>query len=165
MINTNQIKTVISIFTLYKKPFVWSDSSQIYGDTIQMFLKSKKIDQLKVLSNATILNTEDLKFFNQIQGREVNAFFVDNKMSTMYVNGNAQLVYYLKDDDKAYIGVNTSECSKMTFYFEDNAVKDIKLYVEPKSMVYPMQSAQHETLKVKGFIWNFDSKPQGKDDL
>jgi hypothetical protein len=154
-----------SLFTLYKKPFVWSDSSQIYGDTIQMFLKSKKIDQLKVLFNATILNTEDLKFFNQIQGREINAFFVDNKMSTMYVNGNAQLVYYLKDDDKAYIGVNTSECSKMTFFFENNAVKDIKLYVEPKSMVYPMKSAQHETLKVKGFIWNFDSKPQGKDDL
>jgi len=154
-----------SLFTLYKKPFVWSDSSQIYGDTIQMFLKSKKIDQLKVLSNATILNTEDLKFFNQIQGREINAFFVDNKMSTMYVNGNAQLVYYLKDDDKAYIGVNTSECSKMTFFFENNAVKDIKLYVEPKSMVYPMKSAQHETLKVKGFIWNFDSKPSGKDDL
>ncbi len=154
-----------SLFTLYKKPFVWSDSSQIYGDTIQMFLKSKKIDQLKVLSNATILNTEDLKFFNQIQGREINAFFVDNKMSTMYVNGNAQLVYYLKDDDKAYIGVNTSECSKMTFYFENNQVKDIKLYVEPKSMVYPMKSAQHETLKVKGFIWNFDSKPQDKDDL
>lgn len=154
-----------SLFTLYKKPFVWSDSSQIYGDTIQMFLKSKKIDQLKVLFNATILNTEDLKFFNQIQGREINAFFVDNKMSTMYVNGNAQLVYYLKDDDKAYIGVNTSECSKMTFFFENNAVKDIKLYVEPKSMVYPMKSAQHETLKVKGFIWNFDSKPSGKDDL
>ena len=154
-----------SLFTLYKKPFVWSDSSQIYGDTIQMFLKSKKIDQLKVLSNATILNTEDLKFFNQIQGREINAFFVDNKMSTMYVNGNAQLVYYLKDDDKAYIGVNTSECSKMTFFFENNAVKDIKLYVEPKSMVYPMKSAQHETLKVKGFIWNFDSKPQDKGDL
>jgi lipopolysaccharide export system protein LptA len=154
-----------SIFTLYKKPFVWSDSSQIYGDTVQMFLKSKKIDRLKVLSNATILNTEDLKFFNQIQGREINAYFVDNKMSTMYVNGNAQLVYYLKDDDKAYIGVNTSECSKMTFYFEDNKVKDIKLYTEPKSMVYPMKSAQHETLKVKGFIWNFDNKPQDKEDL
>ncbi len=154
-----------SLFTLYKKPFVWSDSSQIYGDTIQMFLKSKKIDQLKVLSNATILNTEDFKFFNQIQGREINAFFVDNKMSTMYVNGNAQLVYYLKDDDKAYIGVNTSECSKMTFFFENNAVKDIKLYIEPKSMVFPMKSAQHETLKVKGFIWNFDSKPQDKGDL
>ena len=49
--------------------------------------------------------------------------------------------------------------------FEKNQVKDIKLYVEPKSMVYPMKSAKHESLKVKGFIWNFDSKPQDKDDL
>jgi lipopolysaccharide transport protein LptA len=154
-----------SVFTLYDQPFVWSDSTQIAGDTIDIFLRSKKMDRLTVRNQATILNTTDLKFFNQIQGRFLEAFFRESKIYKMDVNGNAQIVYYLTDKEKAYTGVNTTEAANMTFYLKDNKVTDIRNYVEPKSKVYPMKTADHEAIKVKGFKWNLDARPLSKDDL
>lgn len=154
-----------SIFTLHHLPFVWSDSSQIAGDTIHIMMKNKKVDRLEVTSGATILNSEDLVFFNQIRGRQLDALFEDSKIYRMDVNGDAQIVYYMTDDDKAYIGVNTTEASSMTFLLRDNKITDIKNYGEPKSKVLPMKKTDHESIKVKGFIWNIEKRPKGMEDL
>lgn len=154
-----------SIFTLYAAPFLWSDSTQIAGDTIAMYVKASKVDRVKIQQNGSIISSEDLVFFDQIQGREIDAHFDEGLLSSVYVNGNTRLVYYLKDDEKAYIGVNTSESSTMTFLFKDKAVTDIKNYIEPTSKVYPMRSTNHEALKIEGFIWNLEQRPLAKENL
>ncbi|MBK9736493.1 MAG: hypothetical protein IPO92_16650 [Saprospiraceae bacterium] len=154
-----------SLFTLYSNPFVWSDSTQIAGDTIDLKMKSKKIDRLIVRSQATILSSSDLLFFNQIQGRYLEAFFTDSKIYRMDVDGNAQIVYYITDEAKAYVGVNTTESSNMSFFLKDNKMTDIRCYKEPKSKVIPMQKADHEKLKVKGFKWNVLARPETKESL
>ncbi|MGB4959299.1 MAG: LptA/OstA family protein, partial [Saprospiraceae bacterium] len=154
-----------SIFTLHRLPFVWSDSSQISGDTIDILLASKSIDRMLVRSGATILSTEDLLFFDQIEGRFVEAYFRDSKIYRMDVNGNANIVYYMKDKEKAYIGINTTEASSMSFLLDDNKITDIRNFVEPKSKIIPMKKADHGALKVKGFLWNADHRPANQYDL
>lgn len=154
-----------SIFTLFVDPYVWSDSSQISGDTIDILLKSKKIDKLIVRSEAKILSTEDLIFFNQIKGRFLEAYFKESKIYKMDLQGNAQVVYYMKDEGKAYTGVNLTEASQMTFYFKDNKVTDIRNYISPKSRVLPMKDTDHEGIKVKGFKWNIEKQPKSSSDL
>ncbi len=83
----------------------------------------------------------------------------------MDVDGDAQIVYYLTDDEKAYSGVNTTEASNMSFLLKDNKITDIRNYREPKSKVLPMKKTDHEAIKVKGFIWNIDKRPSGEKDL
>lgn len=63
------------------------------------------------------------------------ALFAESKIYRMNVNGDAQIVYYMTDDDKAYIGVNTTEASNMTFLLTDNKITDIKTMssLNPKS--------------------------------
>ena len=154
-----------SVFTLYNAPFLWSDSTQIAGDTISMYVKDKKIDHVKIQENGSILSSDDLLFFDQIQGREIHARFEAGNLASVHVNGNTKLVYYLKDDEQAYIGVNTSEASTMTFYFSDKKVTDIKNYLEPTSKVYPMRSTNHDNLKIEGFFWNMEERPVSKEKL
>jgi lipopolysaccharide export system protein LptA len=154
-----------SVFTLRGDPFLWSDSTQISGDTIQIFLRDKKVDKLMAEANALIVTTEDLIFFNQIKGRHLQSYFADGKAERMDIEGNAEAIYYILDKDKAYIGVNKTECSKMKFYFKDDKISEIRFYDEPSSKVIPMQKADHESLKVKGFIWNGDKRPQSLIDL
>ncbi len=156
---------VDSVFTLYHAPFLWSDSTQIAGDTIFMFLKDKKIDHIKIQENGSILSSEDLLFFDQIQGKEIHAQFEEGNLSFVHVNGNTKLVYYLKDEEQAYIGVNTSEASTMTFHFTDRKVTDIKNFIEPTSKVYPMHQTNHDNLKIEGFFWNMDQRPITKEQL
>lgn len=154
-----------SVFTLYEAPFMWSDSTQIAGDTISMFVKGGKMKSVKVRQHGTILKTDDLLFYDQIQGREIDAGFLDGVLHDVFVDGNARLVYYMKDDDKAYIGVNTTESSTMRFIFKDKQLTDFKAYTEPNSRVHPMQKANHNDLRIEGFIWKFDVKPYSKDSL
>ncbi len=154
-----------SIFTFYKNPFVWSDSSQIAGDTIEILLKSKKIDKLTVTSQSTIISSEDLLFFNQIKGDFVEAFFRESKIYRLDVDGSAQVVYYMTDKEKAYTGVNTTEAANMSFFLKDNKITDIHNYREPKSRVMPIKNTDHEALKVKGFKWNLAARPKGLKDL
>jgi lipopolysaccharide export system protein LptA len=154
-----------SVFTLFKSPFVWSDSTQIYGDTLNLLMRSGKISAMNVYSGATILSSDDLIFFNQIRGKYLKALFSDGKISRMDVDGSAQIVYYLTDKEKAYTGINTTEASRMTFLLEDNKVTEIKNYIEPKSKVIPMKDADHEALKVRGFTWKIEVRPKDRSDL
>jgi lipopolysaccharide export system protein LptA len=154
-----------SIFTLAGTPFVWTDSTQISGDTMQIFLREKKVDRLTAGANALIVTSEDLIFFNQIRGKQLESFFENGKAKRMDIDGNAEALYYILDKEKAYIGVNRTECSNMKFYFNDNKISEIRFYNEPSSRVIPMQKADHEGLKVKGFIWNAAVRPFSNADL
>lgn len=154
-----------SVFQLLGMPFMWSDSSQIAGDTIDIMLKDKKMDRLKVKNNATILSTQDYIFFNQIQGRFMEGFFSQNKLKQLDVDGNAQVLYYLTDENKAYLGINKTEASRISFEFDENNVISIRNYVEPRSKVLPMKSTDHNQIKIKGFLWNAALRPQNAEDL
>jgi lipopolysaccharide export system protein LptA len=154
-----------SVFQLFGMPYMWSDSSQIAGDTIDITLKDKKMDRLKVKNNATILSTQDYIFFNQIQGRFMDGFFDQNKLKQLDVDGNAQVLYYLTDENKAYLGINKTEASRISFEFDDNNVISIRNYVEPRSKVLPMKSTNHDQIKIKGFLWNAALRPQNAQDL
>ncbi|MBK9255016.1 MAG: hypothetical protein IPM42_05970 [Saprospiraceae bacterium] len=154
-----------SMFVLSGIPFVWSDSTQISGDTIMIFMENKKVSKLTSAANALILTTEDLIFFNQIRGKTLVSKFEDGKVRRMDIDGNAEAIYYLLDDDKAYIGVNRTECSNMTFWFNEDKITDIHFYKDPASKVIPMRKADHEGLKVKGFIWNAEKRPSSEADL
>ena len=123
-----------SIFWFYKiknLPIMWSDTSQFSGDTIRMLMKNKTLDRIWLRRNALVINSEDGQFFNQIAGRNTTAFFRDDQVREMLVEGNAQAVYYALDDQRAYVGLNETQCSLMRLFFGDNKVESIKFYQEP----------------------------------
>ncbi len=157
-----------SIFWFYKLknlPLIWSDTSQFSGDTIRMLLKNKKLDRIWLRQNALVINSEDELMFNQIKGRNTTAFFRDDEVREMLVEGNAQAVYYALDDARAYIGVNETECSEMRLYFGDNKVEGIKFYQEPSGKFIPMKKAGNESKKLEGFFWEKERRPRRVGDL
>lgn len=153
-----------SIFTFFKNPVLWSDTTQIAGDTMLLYLKNKVMDKLLIRENGSIVSSGDLIYFDQVQGRTIDAGFEEGKMKKMRVDGDAQVIYYLKDDNNSYIGVNQSRSSFITFKMETNKMTDIYFYIDVKSKVLPM-STDHKTLKIKNFSWKTQERPRGKDDL
>jgi len=53
----------------------------------------------------------------------------------------------------------------MSFVLNENKITDIRNYKEPRSKVVPMKTANHDALKVKGFLWNIDRRPKTSVDL
>ncbi|MCB0687372.1 MAG: hypothetical protein KDC53_12640 [Saprospiraceae bacterium] len=154
-----------SIFQLYKDPVIWSDTSQFVADSVSIQLANEKIDKIFLKKNAFILNSEDQILFNQMQGKEITAFFKEGDVYKMLIKGNAQSVYYVLDDSKAYIGLNETECSSMLLRFAGNAVKEIVFYDNPKASFHPIQDVDPETFKLEGFHWRESERPKSLNDL
>lgn len=148
-----------------KPPMMWSDTSQFSADTLLLRLKNKKVDRLWLRQNALIVNSGDEAFFNQIKGRNSTAFFRDDEVREMLVEGNAEAIYYALDDSRAYLGVNESKCSEMRLFFGNNKVESIKFYQQPTGKFTPMKKAGNETKKLEGFFWEKERRPRRLSDL
>ena len=154
-----------SVFHFYNDPFIWSDTSQFSADTMHIQMADNKIDKIFLINKAFIINSPDELYFNQIKGKHITAFFEDSDIRRTKVVGNAETVYYLLDDEDAYIGVNKSICSEMMIYFGDNKVDDIRYYDTPKGDLTPMQKANHSLFILEGFKWETKKRPKTLNDL
>ncbi|MBK8491167.1 MAG: hypothetical protein IPL49_09840 [Saprospirales bacterium] len=154
-----------SLFRLYQGPIIWSDTSQFIADTIHVKLAEGGIERIDLYNQSLIINSSDLKYFNQVKGKYIHAFLTDGEIRRMQVEGNAETLYYALDDEDAYIGVNKTACSEMLFFFVDNKLQEIRFYKEPSGQLIPMEQADHESLKLKGFRWEFERRPKSIVDL
>ena len=154
-----------SVFNLIRNPVMWSDTTQFTGDTIKLFVKNDRINKMRIIKNSMILNSSDSIFYNQIKGKEVTGFFVENDINNFIVEGNAESVYYVTNDEGKYVSVNKTECSILKFYFNNNKISDVKGYTDVKQKMLPMKSTNHEAIKLDGFKWISDKRPKNIADL
>ena len=156
--------TTDSIISMYKSPIIWSDSSQFSADTILIFMVNEAIDRIELRNKGFIINTNDSIYFNQIKGKRVEVFFENGAIDSMSVEGNAEMIYFMLDENNAYIGMNKSVCSKMSFKFEENELKDIFFHLNVNSNLTPIQDVNpSETLD--GFNWMPKLRPKNKNEL
>ncbi|WP_343531273.1 OstA-like protein [Pedobacter sp.] len=149
----------------YKNPILWSDGSQQTGDTIHVFFKNNKIHNFQVLQNGFIVNIEgDSTKFNQVKGKVITGFFVDGEMRNMYVDGNAESIYYSKDNKGNYDNVNQTVSSRLRFRFLNKELTHIVTVREVEGAVDPMDKLEKEPL-LTGFIWKPELRPTSKADI
>jgi lipopolysaccharide export system protein LptA len=154
-----------SIFSFFNDPIMWADTTQMSADTIRILMKNDAIDRVFLEQKAIIINSQDDGYYNQIKGKRVTAFFKDDSIDRMLVEGNAESIYYGLDEGGAYVGVNKTACSEMMIYFKDGQADRIRFLVEPQGTADPMQSVDHNTLRLDGFKWIFQARPNSLDDL
>jgi lipopolysaccharide export system protein LptA len=156
-----------STFRLFKKPIMWSDTSQFSGDTIHILLANKKMDKLFLNNKGFIINALENDFYNQIKGKKITAFFLNGKVNRMKVFGNAESVYFATDEKDAFIGVNQVTCSDMMVYWggEKNKVENIKFFSQPKGKMTPVKDANPTTLRMAEFNWSPTLQPRSVEDI
>lgn len=156
-----------SIFHFYQQPIIWSENSQFTADTIDMTLKDGSVDRIFLVSEALIVSTSDERFYDQIRGKNITAYFADGKVDRMQVVGNAESIYYAKDEAGAYVGANKTICSEMIIYWGEDQVETIRFLAQPKGDAYPMGQVDHNTiLRLKGFRWvKPPRRPTSLEDL
>ena len=154
-----------SLFKLYRNPVIWSDTSQFKADSIYMQLANNQIDRIILYQNGLIINTPDFQYFNQITGTEITAFFNYGNLNRMKVNGNAESIYFARDEEDAYLGMNQTTCSEMLILFGANEVDQIKFFSQPNATMTPMAKIQESPPTLTGFSWDFEKRPQSVLEL
>lgn len=149
-----------SLFTFFDDPLLWTDTTQFSADTITLSVRHKQIHDITLVQRALIISELYGTYYDQIKGKRVVADFDSSAIRDMWVTGNAESIYYTRDDKSAFIGVNQTICSKMYFTFKDNQIDLLKYFGENSSTMTPMGEAQHDALRLEGFQWREEERPQ-----
>jgi hypothetical protein len=155
-----------SVFRLYYNPVLWSGNTQIAGDTMFLYTENKQPKRLYVFESGLIVNRTKEGFFNQMSGKTINGYFVDGKIDYMRVKGTqSESIYYMQDDDSAYIGMNRATGDVIDLYFKNENLKKVLFVNNIQGTMYPMNQIPEDQKRLKIFKWLEDKRPKNKAEL
>jgi len=154
---------------LLRRPVMWNGDSQMTGDTIFLIsnVKTEKLDSLKVINNAFIVQKDTLgeNNYNQVKGQNLYGKFKDNKLYEVDVIKNTEVVYFMYNDSNEFIGINKTICSAINLTLNNNQIEDITFFTRPDGVIYPDADLPKNARKLRGFIWRGNERMYSKDDI
>lgn len=154
-----------SVIRMYGAPIMWSDSTQFTADTIHMIIRNKTLDEIQLFTNGFIINEDDSLIYNQIKGRNIFGYFVNDELTRIKAIGNGESIYFGKDDGGGYIGVNKMECSEIYIYLTNKKFHRITFKNIPTSEFQPMPHINVKDYQLKDFKWSYDERPASLEEL
>lgn len=154
-----------SIITLYRKPVFWINEYQVTGEMIKLFTTGSEINRIKVNNKGLIVYPSNSPGFNQIKGKDITGYLKNNELNRIWVEGNGQAVYYLKDEDGKYIGINKIESSNISMRVKDKKIYSLNFINAPDAIVHPIKDKAPEEMRLEGFQWRAAERPAGIREL
>jgi len=154
-----------SIFKLFTDPIVWASGSQVTGDTIYLYTKNKKADQLYVFENGLTINKTGEGMFNQIRGNRLFGYFIDGAIDYMRAKGNAESVYYVRDDDELLVGINKATGDIIDMRFKNKELNRVVFISDVKGTMFPVNQMPEDEKTLRNFQWQDDKRPKTKFEL
>ena len=157
-----------SLISLFHAPVLWSGTDQITGDHIRIALRNGKADKLHVEHNAFLVSQVDTIHYDQVTGTEMTGLFGDDGLRSLYVEGNARTVYFaeeMKDGVERIMGVNRADCSRIRVELKDGKIHTVNFLDRPDAVLYPLEKAPPEELRMKGSEWRADERPRDRADI
>jgi lipopolysaccharide export system protein LptA len=154
-----------SIFRLFQDPVVWSQKSQITGDTIYLFTKNKKADKVQAFEHGFMVNEVEKGIYNQIKSTRIDGWFVDGNIDSVRARGFAECVYYIQDDDSAYTGVNQSNSDLIDIYFKNKQLERVVFRSQVTGTIYPMRQKSPSEMQLPSFRWLESRRPKTKFEM
>ena len=157
------------ITKMYVNPILWSDQSQITGDSIKLLSnkETEKLDSLKILGNSFIIQKDsiDPEIFNQIKGRNMFGKFIKNQLKTLLVKGNGEAVNFNRNDEGVLETITKQFCSNIEFELIDSEINQIKCLKMSDGKTYPPSMYPQNDKRLKGFLWRESEQPKKKEDI
>ena len=150
-----------SIIRMYKSPVMWNDNNQILSDSAMIHTERQRIKKAHFYGSPIMGIEIDTAYYNQVKGKEMTSFFDNGKVYRNDVNGNAQTIYYLQEEEGADVtALMYIESSAITFYLDDGSIDKISYKQNPEYVLYPMEMVpESQERKLQGFDWQEDRRP------
>jgi hypothetical protein len=153
-----------STVQLYVNPILWSENRQLTSDYVEMKSNTNIPDEVRLKNDAFIISKFDTVRFDQIKGKNMIGYIVDNKLSRIEVDGNGQSLYYAEDKNEI-IGLNKAESSKISVRFINGKIDKIVFISDAVGTLNPIFQVANEDRKLQGFDWKEGIRPLSKNDI
>ena len=155
-----------SLVRMYERPVVWNESNRQYSaDSLFAVLKNQSLQKASLMSNAFIIIKEDTLCYDQIRATEMLAYFdTTGALSRFDAMGDANAIFYLQEDS-VYATVNKSEAKMLSAYFKNGDIDRVYYFESAKNDGYPVAQMKSEERVLKGFSWQPELRPSGRQDV
>ena len=154
-----------SMMTLCGLPVCWSDSNQVLADSMFIYFRNDHLDHIDGIGSALATRQVNDRYFDQITGKQMTAFFTDNEIRRVDVSGNAQTIYYPKDDDGEIIGVNKTESSMVQVFMHERKIHHVLFTTATTGVLYPLEQLPEAEHQLPVFFWADNERPKAKEDI
>ena len=148
-----------SIIRMYKSPVMWNDNNQILSDSALIHTERQRIRRAHFYGTPIMGIEIDTTYYNQVKGKEMISYFEDGKVYRNDVNGNAQTIYFLQEEEDTEVtALMYIESSEISFYLSDGSIDKISYKQNPEYVLYPMDMVpESQERRLQGFDW-YDTK-------
>lgn len=154
-----------STMHLYTDPICWSENQQIAADSITVYIVNGTVDHAIGEGNALCVMHDSLDYFNQMSGKQVTVYLIEGEVKTVDTDGNALTIYYAKEDDGDYVGMNTTESSFIRMYVENQKIHHMRFTKETTGILYPMDQIPEGGDRLTMFFWEENARPKDPNDV
>lgn len=154
-----------STLRIYQSPMLWAQGSQMSADTMHIQMKNKKMDNMDMIRNAIVVNTQaDSVSFNQVAGKLMKGYFVNEKLDRIFVNGNAESIYFPEDSSQTGAMLRTI-AARMRINFSNDSLMSVLFIRKPEMTYYPLSKLTEEVKTLPNFSWKPKDRPKSKDEI
>ena len=154
-----------SIISLYGNPVCWNGSNQVSADSIHIYIRNGEIDYLHGIGNTIAIKQEGIEEFDQLAGKEMLAYVRDGDIHMIDVNGNAETIFYPREEDGTYIGVNKTQSSFVKLYLENRQIHHVVFTTSSSGVMIPLNQATPAERYLTTFFWAEAERPHQPGDI
>lgn len=155
-----------SMLNMYHHSIIWSGARQINGNEINIHFNDSTTDYAVLPDYGFMAEHVGEVYFNQLSGKEMKAYFLNQELRRLDVSGNVQLIMYPAEEDSTYNKLVDAESSDMIILLKPKQEIDkITMWPEVTGNVTPLYIARRTQYYLPGFAWYDILRPQNPEDI
>ena len=158
--NTND-----SVLYMYGHPVLWNDKQQLFGDSIIIYMSDSAVDYVHVPTSAFVVQEIEPDYYNQLGGNDLKAYFTGRNIDRIDIDGNAESIYYLVEQDSSLMGLLYTQSSFLSIWFNEGKLEDLKWWPKSDGKLTPIHLMTPEQKTLKKFAWYDDLRPVDRYDI
>ncbi|MBP3433224.1 MAG: hypothetical protein J6K40_05800 [Alistipes sp.] len=150
-----------SVIRLFHSPILWNEGNQITCDSMHVYTENQMLKRAHFMGDPIMGIEIDTMYYNQVKGKDMNAYFANGEVYRNDVDGNAQTIYYMQEEDAPDVtGMMYIESSAISFYLVDGEMDKIAYKQNPEYVLYPVQMIpEDQELRLPDFDWYDELRP------
>ena len=148
-----------STIYLNQDPVLWQQRNQLTADSMEIRSRKGQLSQMRLYANAFAISQDTLLNYNQVKGRNMTAYFQDNKLRRIDVVGNAESLYFALEGDTATTGLNKAVSASMRLRFAESKLQTISFLTNPDASFIPPHEMKVPDKQLKNFRWRPTERP------
>lgn len=146
-------------FLLTHQAKAWHKQIQLSAENILITMLDDTVRSLSAWPQPFAVSQDSTTGrLNQMKSDSIFASFISGDLKTLDLYKNAQLLYFIKDEDEKNDGAMELIANKLRIYFEDGDASDFKAWQAIKSY-FKEEIPGIELTQLSGIIWTPEIKP------